>query len=44
MKFEIESPEFTFTWKWLVELLERILKDIFGFIEKEEGWTEEADA
>lgn len=29
---------FKFTWEWLVALLERILKDVFGFIEKEEGW------
>lgn len=33
------EPKFKFTWAWLVELLERILKDVFGFIAKEEGWT-----
>ncbi len=44
MNFTIESPEFVFTWKWLVELLERIFKDVFGFIAEEEGWVEEEAA
>lgn len=41
MKFELQS-DWTFSFKWLVELIERILKDVFGFIEEEEGWGEEA--
>lgn len=32
------EPKFEFTWTWLVELIERILKDVFGFIAEEEGW------
>ncbi len=37
----IVSPEFKFTWEWFVALIERILKDVFGFIAEEEGWEEE---
>lgn len=40
MNFEIVEPQFTFTWGWFVELLERIFKDVFAFIAKEEGWEE----
>ena len=32
------TPEFEFTWDWFIALIERILKDVFGFIAKEEGW------
>lgn len=32
------EPKFEFSLQWLVDLLERILKDVFGFIAKEEGW------
>lgn len=41
MKVEITNPEFKFTFQWLIDLLERILGDIFGFIADEEGWVEE---
>lgn len=36
------TPEFTFTWEWFVALIERILKDVFGFIEETEWTTTEA--
>ena len=32
------TPEYEFTWDWFIALIERILKDVFGFIAKEEGW------
>lgn len=35
------TPKFEFTWAWFVALLERIFKDVFGFIADSEGWTEE---
>ena len=34
----VKPEKFEFTWAWFVELLERVLADIFGFIAKEEGW------
>ena len=40
MKIEV-TPKFEFTWDWFIALIERILKDIFGFIADEEGWVEE---
>ncbi len=43
MSFEISKPEFTFTWQWLVDLIHRILKDVFGFIEETE-WAEKEEA
>lgn len=42
---EIIKPEkFEFTWAWFVALLERIFKDVFGFIAEEEGWEDDAAA
>lgn len=35
------EPKFEFKLQWLVDLLERILKDVFGFIAEEEGWDAE---
>lgn len=35
------TPEFEFTWDWFIALIERVLKDIFGFIETESKWGEE---
>lgn len=40
MSLEV-TPKFEFTWDWFVALIERILKDVFGFIADEEGWVEE---
>ena len=37
MNVEIKEPAWEFSWKWLVALIERILKDVFGFIAEEEG-------
>ena len=34
------NPEFKFTWEWFIALIERVLKEVFGFIADEEGWTE----
>ena len=39
MKIEI-TPEFKFTWDWFIALIERVLKETFGFIGDSEGWTE----
>ena len=36
------TPKFEFTWDWFIALIERILKDVFGFIGENEGWKEEA--
>lgn len=39
MNFEITAPAAPENiFQWFVELLERILKDVFGFIAKEEEW------
>lgn len=38
----IATPEWKFTWEWLVALIERILKDVFGFIEETE-WADKAE-
>lgn len=32
------EPKFEFTYQWLVDLIKRILEDVFGFIAEEEGW------
>ncbi len=37
--FELNSE---FKWQDIIDLIKKILDKIFGFIEKEEGWTEEA--
>ncbi len=42
MKFEIAEPKWEFSFQWLVDLIKRILEDVFGFIAEEEGWEEEA--
>lgn len=39
----VVTPKFEFTWAWFVALIERILKDVFGFIEETE-WTETTEA
>lgn len=44
MKVEITNPEFNFSIQWLIDLLERIFKDVFGFIAKEEKWDEKTEA
>ncbi len=41
MNIEV-TPKFEFTWDWFIALIERILKEIFGFLYETEGWTEEA--
>lgn len=38
MKLEITNPEWTFSFEWLIELIKRVLEDVFGFIAKEEEW------
>ena len=38
---QVVEPKWEFSWAWLVELIERILKDVFGFIAEEEGWDAE---
>ena len=38
---QVVEPKWEFSWEWLVALIERILKDVFGFIADEEGWKEE---
>lgn len=40
MGFEITNPKWTFSFQWLIDLITRILTDVFGFLAKEEGWTE----
>ena len=30
------TPKFEFTWEWFIALIERVLKEVFGFIAKEE--------
>lgn len=40
MNLEV-TPKFEFTWEWFIALIERVLSEVFGFIAKEEGWTEE---
>ena len=40
MNIEV-TPEFTFTWDWFIALIERVLKEVFGFIYDTE-WKEEA--
>ena len=32
------TPKFEFTWEWFIALIERVLKEVFGFIAKEEGY------
>lgn len=32
----VVEPKFEFTWQWLVDLIKRILSDVFGFIEETE--------
>ena len=39
MNIEV-TPKFEFTWEWFIDLLERIFKDVFGFIADTEGWVE----
>ena len=37
--FVVTEPEaFKFSFQWLIDLLERIFKDVFAFISTEEGW------
>ncbi len=43
MNVTVESPKWEFSWNWLVELIERILKDVFGFIEETE-WADKEEA
>ncbi len=38
-KFEVTNPTWSFSWQWLVDLIERILGDVFGFIYDTE-WAE----
>ena len=38
MNIEV-TPAFEFTWDWFIALIERVLKEVFGFIEETE-WTE----
>lgn len=39
MKFEITAPVAPENlYQWFIDLLKRILEDVFGFIAKEEGW------
>ena len=40
MNLEITKPDFKFSFQWLVDLITRIINDVFGFLAKEEGWTE----
>ncbi|MBQ6600786.1 MAG: hypothetical protein IIX36_03990 [Clostridia bacterium] len=38
------TPKFEFTWDWFIALLERVFKEVFGFIAKEEKWEDDATA
>ena len=40
MNIEV-TPKFEFTWEWFIALLERVFREVFGFIAEEEGWVEE---
>ena len=35
------TPKFEFSKEWLIALIERVLKEVFAFIAKEEGWIAE---
>lgn len=37
------TPKFEFTWDWFIQLIERILKDVFGFIYETE-WAPKEEA
>lgn len=37
--FEVTEPEFKFSFQWLIDLIKRVLEDVFGFIAEEEEWT-----
>ena len=38
--FEYISPksDWEFSWKWLADLIARILNDVFGYVAENEGW------